>query len=193
MIARRLLIAVIVLFAAALGLGWHVWRLARKVRQLPVAVLDTRPVAPPITGKPTEAVLFLADDSDGTLHQRTATVPLPAEPAKRGLELLRALVAQYQDSTSAHPLGAGADVLEVYLVNGSLAVVNVNGAFADGHRSGILVEELTLASLAQTLAANLPGITQMKLLVDGKERATLAGHAGLTSPYSVAGAGRLVR
>jgi hypothetical protein len=193
MTSRRLLFAVILLVVGVLGLALYVWSIVRKVRQPAPAVVDTRPVAPPVSGIPTAVVLFLADDADGTLHQQTASVVLPAEPAKRGREILRALVAQYQENASPHPLGAGADITEVYLVKGNLAVVDANGIFADGHRSGILVEELTLASLAKTLAANLPGITSMKLLVDGKERATLAGHAGLTEPYSVAGASRLVR
>jgi len=46
--------------------------------------------------------------------------------------------------------------------------------------------------MAQTLAANLPGVTQMKLIVDGKERTTLAGHAGLAEPYAMADAAKLV-
>jgi hypothetical protein len=193
MIPRRLLTAVCVLVVGVLGLGLYVWRIVRKVRQPAPALVDMRPVPPPASGTPAEVVLFVADDSDGTLHRQTASVTLPEEPAKREREILRALVAQYQENASTHPLGAGADITDVYLVNGKLAVVDANGIFADGHRSGILVEELTLASLAQTLAANLPGITSMKLLVDGKERPTLAGHAGLNEPYSVADANRLVK
>jgi hypothetical protein len=193
MIPRRLLIAVIVLVLGVFGLGLYVGRVVRKVRQPAPAMVDTRPVAPPASGTPVTVVLFVADDTDGTLHRQTASVSLPGEPAKREREILRVLVAQYQENASPHPLGAGADITDVYLVNGNLAVVDANSLFADGHRSGILVEELTLASLAETLAANLPGITRMKLLVDGKERPTLAGHAGLTEPYSVAEANRLVK
>jgi len=80
----------------------------------------------------------------------------------------------------------------VYLVGPGLAVVDLNAAFADGHRSGVLVEELTIVSLAQTLSANIPGITQMRILVDGKSRDTLAGHADLSSTYDVASLGQLV-
>jgi hypothetical protein len=42
---------------------------------------------------------------------------------------------------------------------------------------------LTVASLVQTLAANLPGITQVKILVEGKDRETLAGHADISSLF----------
>jgi len=50
-------------------------------------------------------------------------------------------------------------------------VIDLNDAFADGHRSGVLVEELTLASLVQTLATGIPGINRVKILVGGRERA----------------------
>jgi sporulation and spore germination protein len=71
-------------------------------------------------------------------------------------------------------------------------VIDTNDAFADGHRSGVLVEELTVASMVQTLAANIPGINRVKILVGGKERETLAGHADLTGFYDVSAVSQLV-
>jgi hypothetical protein len=91
----------------------------------------------------------------------------------------------YLDKSSSHPLGPGAEIRNVYLVDPGLAVIDANGAFANGHRSGMLVEELTVASLVETLSANIPGITRAKILVDGKQRDTLAGHADLTGFYDV--------
>jgi hypothetical protein len=38
-------------------------------------------------------------------------------------------------------------------------------------------------SICGTLHANLPRVTQVRFLVDGKERDTLAGHADLTRTY----------
>jgi len=38
--------------------------------------------------------------------------------------------------------------------------------------------------LIDTLATNFPQLEQVKLLVDGKERETLAGHADLKTIYS---------
>ena len=85
--------------------------------------------------------------------------------------MLRALIALYLDKNSPHPLPPGSDVRSVYLVDPGLAVIDVNAAFADGHRSGVLSEELTVASLIQTLSANIPGILKVKILVEGKQRA----------------------
>jgi hypothetical protein len=71
-------------------------------------------------------------------------------------------------------------------VGGQLAVVDLAGAFADGHPSGILTESLTVESICGTLRANLPQITEVRFLVDGQPRATLAGHADLTRTYLTA-------
>jgi hypothetical protein len=49
----------------------------------------------------------------------------------------------------------------------------------------VLAEELTVTSFVQTLTANFEGILRVKILVDGKERSTLAGHADLSGTYDV--------
>jgi Sporulation and spore germination len=82
-------------------------------------------------------------------------------------------------------------VRSVFLVDPGVAVIDVNGAFADTHRSGVLVEELTVASLIHTISANTPGVLRVKILVDGKERDTLAGHADLSDFYDVTAVNQL--
>jgi hypothetical protein len=67
-----------------------------------------------------------------------------------------------------------------------LAVVNLTGAFAAGHPSGLQTETLTVLSICATLNANLPQVTQVRFLIDGQPRDTLAGHADLTRTYLAA-------
>jgi hypothetical protein len=64
-----------------------------------------------------------------------------------------------------------------------LAVVNLTGSFVSTHPSGLETETLTVLSICGTLHANLPRVTQVRFLVDGQSRATLAGHADLTRTY----------
>ena len=102
------------------------------------------------------------------------------------------LLGLYLDKSSSHPLGNGAEIRDVYLVDPGLAVIDTNDAFADGHRSGVLVEELTVASLVETLSANISGINRVKILVGGKERETLSGHADLSGFYDVSAVSQMV-
>lgn len=191
MIPRHLWIGVAIMLAAALGMGFYVWRMQGRV-QTPAPAVDTRPVTPPPTGATEQVTLYVAYDDAGVLLPQSATIPLPEGRQQRALELLRALLSQYQDSSSSHPMAAGSEIRNVYLVDPGLAVIDVNSAFADGHRSGILVEELTIASMLHTLSANLPGITRVKILVDGKERDTLAGHVDLSGFFDMSNIEQMV-
>jgi Sporulation and spore germination len=191
MIPRYLVIAVCVLLMAALGMSFYVWRMRGRAAAVPVAATDTRPVVAPVAGPTEQVTLFVAYDDVGVLRPQSARIPMPSVRQQRAEELLRSLIALYLDKSSPHPLPPGADIRGVYLVDPGLAVVDINAAFADGHRSGVLAEELTVASFIQTLAANIPGILRVKILVEGKERETLAGHADLSNFFDVSAVNQL--
>lgn len=66
---------------------------------------------------------------------------------------------------------------------GELAVIDLRSNFVNSHPSGVEVESLTLASIIGTLHTNVPQIEQIRFLVDGQPRETLAGHADLLRTY----------
>jgi len=174
-----------------LGMSLYAWRMRGRAAAEPVASVDTRPVVAPVAGPTEQVTLYVAYDDDGVLHAQTAQIPLPSVRQQRAEELLRSLIALYLDKSSPHPLPPGSDIRSVYLVDPGLAVIDLNAAFADGHRSGVLTEELTVASMIQTLSANIPGILKVKILVEGKQRDTLAGHADLSAFFDVSAINRL--
>jgi len=138
---------------------------------------------PPAQGKLEHIRILVAYDDDMALRWRDTEVFLPADRGLRARDVLRAVLAQYQQRPSPHPLSRASDIKDVYLISDDTLLVDTTAAFADDHPSGILLEQLTLASLMETLTANVPGINRVKFVVDGKERETLAGHADLTSFY----------
>ena len=185
MIERGAQIAIALLLIFIFGLGIYAIHLKHRAEVLPQQKIENRAIAPPASGPPQAVTLWVASDGDGLLHKRAASLVLPRDPDLRAREILSTLVGLYTDKGSTHPLGAGADVTDVFLLKNNDAVVNVNEDFANGHRSGVMVEELTVASLAQTLAANTPNIARVKILVEGKERPTLAGHVDLSGFYNL--------
>jgi hypothetical protein len=191
MIPRHFVIAIAVLLIAVLALTGYAWHMRKTAASAPVASADTRPLAPPVAGPSEQVTLFVAHDNDGSLRAESAQIPMPSGRQQRAEELLRALLSIYLDKSSPHVLGAGAEVRAVFLVDPGVAVIDLNSAFADKHRSGVLVEELTIASLIHTISANTPGIQKVKILVDGNERDTLAGHADLSSFYDVTAVNQL--
>jgi Sporulation and spore germination len=185
MIPRYLVIGVAVLLAIALGMSLYVWRMPGRAERGEPSAANTQPVAPPVSGSTEQVTLYVAYDDAGVLRPKAVRIPLPVGRQERAAEMLRALLTLYLDKFSPHPLAAGSEIRDVYLVDPGLAVIDLNAAFADSHRSGVLVEELTVVSLVQTLSANIPGITRVKILVEGLERDTLAGHADLSNFYDV--------
>jgi hypothetical protein len=191
MIPRHLQIGVAVLLVAVLGLSGYLYTLKRRTAA-PPAISEAAHVAPPVEGPKEEVTLYVAYDDPGMLVARGASIPLPSGRQERAQEVLRALLAVYLATDTPHAMPAGAEIRNVFLVDPGVAVVDLNPAFADGHRSGIFVEELTVLSMVQTLAANVPAINRVKILIDGKERETLAGHADLTSFYDVSNVQQVV-
>ena len=75
------------------------------------------------------------------------------------------------------------EALQPKTPGGQLAVIDLRGTFVNSHPSGVEVETLTIASIIGTLHTNLPQIEQIRFLVDGQPRETLAGHADLLRTY----------
>lgn len=191
---RRIVLMLTVLLLVAAGMGIYAWHLHKKVTAEEERLAIQQQNAPPPANGPTAGVtLFLASDADATLYKKQVTIPLPTERSEQARAILRALFGTYVQSGSPHPIGAGADVRDVYLLNDGSAIVDTNAAFADAHPSGVLAEELTITSIVATLYANDPKITRVKIIVNGVERDTLAGHADLRRFYLATNMGQLAR
>ena len=183
-----------VLAVVAVGLGLYAWHLKRNVAreaQLTAEQQMTGTLAG--NGPPEPVMLYLANDSDGTLGKSQVSVVLPAERSERDRAILRTLMTQYLQPSSRHPVGAGSDIRQVYLMGDDTAIVDTKSAFADAHPSGVLAEELTVASVVVTLNANDSKIARVKILVNGQERDTLAGHADLRRFYEASNIGQVVK
>jgi hypothetical protein len=150
---------------------------------------------------PEQATLMVASDDDNSLRAEVHSLPLPGDPGARARAVLGRLLDLYASTDSTHPVPGGAtSVAQVFLLpvpgkgtaalkpsttstGPELAVVNLKGSFAASHPSGLETESLTVLSICGTLHANLPQVTQVRFLVDGDVRQSLAGHADLTRTY----------
>jgi len=190
---RPFLISVAVLFALTIAMSVLVSELHRREAARPRVRPAAAPehAAPPAAGPVEKVTVFVAYDDPGELRARSVSVPLASGRQQRAEALVRALIGIYTAKDSPHPLSPGADIRNVFLVDPELAVIDLNSALAAGQVSGVLSEELTLASMIQTLSTNLPELNRVKFLVDGKQRDTLAGHADLAGFYEVSQVERL--
>jgi hypothetical protein len=203
-IPRHQTVLFVILLAASIAMGGVLWHLRDRAHQRLVVGEDSAPTQAPQVAPAEQATLLVASDSDSSLLTQVQYLPLPQDPGARARAVLGKLLDLYAARDATHPVpGGAASVTQVFLISASalasepaahaevepsqtgpeMAVVNLTSAFAAGHPSGIETETLTLLSICGTLHANLPRVTQVRFLVDGKSRSTLAGHADLTRTY----------
>jgi hypothetical protein len=194
-IPRYQKILFIVLMIASLAMGGVLWQLRERAHKRLVAGESSAPTKAPEVAPAEQATLVAANDGENSLVPQVHSLPLPADPEARARAVLGRLLDLYADPAATHPVpGGAASVAQVFLLPASgetpahesgalMAVVNLTSTFAAGHPSGLQTETLTLDSICATLRANLPHVTQVRFLVDGQQRETLAGHADLTRTY----------
>jgi len=199
-IPRYQKILLIALLIASLGMGFKLWQLRDRAHKRLLAGETTAPTKAPDVAPAEQATLIAANDLDNSLMPQVHSLPLPADPGARARAVLGKLLDLYAAPDATHPVSGGAaSVAQVFLlpVPGSkttqasgdqLAVVNFTGSFAASHPSGLEAESLTVLSICATIHANLPNVTEVRFLVDGQQRPTLAGHADLTRTYLTADA-----
>lgn len=192
MIPRYQTVIFVILLAASFVMGAVLWHLRDRDHQRLLAGEDSAPTRAPEVAPLEQATLMVANDADDSLETRQLALPLPAGATGRARAVVGRLLDLYAAAGATHPVPGGAQGLEnIFLLpatsgpgqSGTLAVVNLTDAFAAGHPSGIETETLTILSISATLHANLPQVTEVRFLVDGQPRDTLAGHADLTRTY----------
>ncbi|MGD0479361.1 MAG: GerMN domain-containing protein [Terracidiphilus sp.] len=199
MIPRHQTVLFVILLLASVIMGAVLWNQLRRAHERLLRGQDAAPTQAPLVAPAEQATLMVANDADNSVQSRILTLPLPENPEARARAVLGKLLDLYAAPDAAHPVPGGANsIAQVFLVpiaEGSgkasptspqLAVVNLTSAFAAGHPSGLETETLTILSICATLNANLPRVTEVRFLVDGQTRATLAGHADLTRTYLAA-------
>ena len=200
MIPRYQKILFAILLLASLGMGFKLWQLRDRAHKNLLAGQVSAPTAAPVVAPAEQATLVAANDMDNSLVPQMHSLPLPSDPGARARAVIGKLLDLYAAPDSTHPVPGGAvSVAQVFLMpvpgakntsgsRGQVAVVNLTGTFAASHPSGLETESLTVLSICATLRANLPNVNEVRFLVDGQERPTLAGHADLTRTYLTADA-----
>jgi hypothetical protein len=134
-------------------------------------------------GRKIKAQLFYVSDDGMRLVGVERDVPYAETAVDQAREILNAQVAPVAAPLiSAVP--AGTVVRALFLTEGGQAYVDLSRDVATAHPGGSLNEMLTIYTIVHALTFNLPAVTAVQLLVDGKEVDTLAGHVDLRRPLS---------
>jgi spore germination protein GerM len=130
-----------------------------------------------------KARLFYVSDDGQRLIAAEREVPFADEPESQARAVLDAqLEPAAAPLVSAIP--AGTALRNLFVTNDGAAFVDLSAEVASAHPGGSLNELLTVYTVVHALTFNLPAITSVQLLVNGKEVDTLAGHIDLRRPLA---------
>lgn len=105
---------------------------------------------------------------EGTLEQAKRIVEAQLGPARAPL---------------ASAIPAGTKLRTIFLTQGGTAYIDLSQEISAAHPGGTTNEILTVYTLVNALTVNLPAITGVQLLIDGREIDSLAGHLDLRRPF----------
>jgi hypothetical protein len=130
-----------------------------------------------------QATLFYVSEDGLALVPTGRNVLYGETPVEQARRLIEAQIADAPPGlVSAIP--SGTTVRAVYLTDSQEAYVDLGGAIATGHPGGSLDEALTVYTIVNALTVNLPEVTAVQILIDGREVDSLRGHIDLRAPIA---------
>jgi len=156
----------------ALVFGFTIWQKYRASRELPVAPQVQQPA-----GKRTAVLFFVLD---GTRLAREARELEPCDGVTACVksvleELVNGPVGEFDESL---PEGT---IINSVIVDGELAGIDLNNAFAETLPSGSSAEMLAVYSIVNSIATNFPQIAKVKISIEGDVKSILR-HLDLSDP-----------
>ncbi len=131
----------------------------------------------PITAGRIQVKLYVLASSGRELATETEEILYSSSLQQQAKEVVRLLLRR----SGAIPRGVS--LRELFITSQGVAYLDLSQELVSNHPGGSSAEELTVFSLSQTLIANFPAVKTVKILVEGREIQTLAGHLDLTVPY----------
>lgn len=180
MIRRTAIGALVVLVIVALA--WMVAAIAPRMpaHNTPPAPSPATPVPAGPERKITATLYYISEDglSMPGVQREVPFADSIADQARRIVETqLAGAPAPY-----ASPVPAGTSLRALFIGQRGEAFVDLAGDVRTKHPGGALFELFTIYSIVDALTVNLPAITRVQILIDGKEVDTLAGHVDLRHP-----------
>lgn len=147
------------------------------------ANLTPPPTEPAAPGRKIKARLFYVSDDGTRLISVEREVPFGEGTVEQARQIINAQIAPVEEPlASAVPPGTKLQAL--FVTDKGRAFVDLSREVAAAHTGGSLQEVLTIYTIVDALTANLPAVTSVQVLVDGKQVDTLAGHVDLRHPLA---------
>ena len=183
---RRNLVPVAIVVFAGIGawflfIGLPRWYAARHAPAAAVPADAPGPTTAAAVRKITATLYYVGEDGMALVPAQRE-VPFGATVAEQARAIVEAQLAAAAPLVSAIP--PDTKLRDVFVTERGDAFIDLSGDVIARHTGGSLDEIFTVYTLVNALTVNLPAVTRVQILVDGKEVDTLAGHVDLRHPLS---------
>jgi spore germination protein GerM len=138
----------------------------------------TAPTAPHI-----KARLYYLSEDGLRLRPEEREILLGAGTSEQARRIVEAQLEPVQPPM-ASAIPNGTKLKELFISDKGEAYVDLSSEVSTNHTGGSLDEILTVYTIVDALTDNLPAISAVQILIDGKEVDTLAGHVDLRRPLT---------
>jgi hypothetical protein len=139
------------------------------------------PTDPPMTAK----VFFPAEAGPALLTAEDETIFRSAQVVNRAKQILQKLQDGPHANAMFSSLPKDTKVQDIFISEEGIAFIDFSNAISTNHPGGLLNELTTIYSIVNSLTYNIEEIKQVKILVGGVEKETLAGHCLLLLPMEM--------
>ncbi len=173
----RVMLAAVFVFALAAAL-----RAPLSVRAEDTARSDgLEEMLPAESGVQRPAYLYFASEDKACLGSEARRIE-PAEPAHTYCrKIVEALIAG-PSGALVQTVPEGTKLRALYITEDAVAYVDLSAAVSENHPGGIRTEMMTVYSIVNSLVLNVSAVDRVKLLVEGRQSDTLAGHIDIRFP-----------
>jgi hypothetical protein len=149
----------------------------------PAPSATTEPATPTGDARRINATLFYVAANGRELEPVGREVLYAPATAAQARNIIQTLLEPVPEGRTA-AVPAGTSVRAVYLTGRGEAFVDLSGDVVTAHPGGSLNEALTVYAIVNALTVNLPEVSAVQILIDGREVDTLNGHLDLRHPLS---------
>ncbi len=148
----------------------------------PVPAVTTPEPAEAPAGPRIKATLYYVGEDGQRLVGVESEVALAEGAVAQARAIVDALLRSQPPAPLSPPVPAGTELRGIYVSSRNEMFVDLDGTVRTTHPGGSMQELLTVYGLVNTILVNLPTVTEVQILIDGREADTLAGHVDLRRP-----------
>jgi spore germination protein GerM len=153
--------------------------------------MDSRLISKMVSQKPApvpkknkkKVYLYFSDEKNSYLVSEERILFVSEDPLEIGKAIINDLI-QGPRGNLVRTIPGEATLNAFYLSKDGTAFVDFSDIIREKHPGGSQTELLTVYSIVNSIALNIPQVQRVKILIEGRESLTLAGHIDLTSPLS---------